>query len=212
MLRDHPDAWRAYTDGSGLHIQNNGAAVIIVDPSDPGVTVFSHIIREDSSYPAELHAIILALRRAPRHRKLIILSDCSAALQKLDSIVKGTCAYYSHTHSSILRQIRKAYLLREATTHYAHVRSHVGFAGNEWADIFAKHAAFCPFPPPPRMQKFDLHKGAILIQGKPHYHLYKHKIPKHAHPDLHPRSFDLWKYSFLSRLSFSWPNDLVNIP
>ena len=63
------------------------------------------------------------------------------------------------------------------------------------------------------MQKFDLHKGAILIQGKPHYHLYKHKIPRHAHPDLHPRSFDLWKYSsFFSRLSFSWPNGLVNIP
>jgi len=154
----------------------------------------------------------LAFRRAPKHDDLVILPDCSAALQKLDSIVKGTCIYYSHTHSSILRQIRDEYLQRTATTHYAHIRSHVGFAGNEWADIFAKNAAFAAFPPRPRMHKFDLHQGAIVIKGKPHYHLYKHKIPRHAHPDLHPRSFDLWRYSsFFSRLSFSWPNGLVNI-
>ena len=98
LLRDHPTAWRAYTDGSGLHINNNGAAVVLVDPADPGARVFSHRIREDSSYPAELYAILLALKKAPKHKKLIILSDCSAALQKLDSIVKGTCSFYSHTH------------------------------------------------------------------------------------------------------------------
>ena len=63
------------------------------------------------------------------------------------------------------------------------------------------------------MQKFDLHQRCIPIHGKPHYHLYKHKISRHAHPDLHTRSFDLWRYSsFFSRLSFSWPNGLVNIP
>jgi len=147
-LRSHPTAWRAYTDGSDLHIHSNGAAVVIVDPTDSGARVFSHRIREDSSYPAELYALLLALKRTPKHQELVILSDCSAALQKFDSIVKGTCEYYSHTHSSILRQIRQAYLQREAPTHYAHIRSHVGFAGNEWADIFAKHAAFCSSPPP----------------------------------------------------------------
>mmetsp|Transcript_3721 Transcript_3721/g.6577 ORF Transcript_3721/g.6577 Transcript_3721/m.6577 type:complete len:292 (-) Transcript_3721:42-917(-) len=78
--------------------------------------------------------------------------------------------------------------------------------------FFRQACSILPPPPPPRLAKFDLHKGAILIQGKPHYHLYKHKIPRHAHPDLHPRSFDLWRYSsFFSRLSFSWPNGLVNI-
>jgi len=117
LLSAHPNAWRAYTDGSGLHINNNGAAVVLVDPADSGTRVFSHRIREDSSYPAELYALLLALKKAPRHQELIILSDCSAALQKLDSVVKGTCIYYSHTHSSILRQIRQAYLHREAPTH-----------------------------------------------------------------------------------------------
>ena len=148
LLRDHPNAWRAYTDGSGLHISHNGAAVVLVDPSDPGARVFSHRIREDSSYPAELYALLLALKKAPRDKELVLLSDCSAALQKLHSIVHNTCIYYSHTHSYILRQIKKMLLLRTAPTYYAHIRSHVGFAGNEWADIFAKHAAFCSFPPP----------------------------------------------------------------
>jgi len=38
------------------------------------------------------------------------------------------------------------------------------------------------------------------------------KIPKHAHPDLYARSFDLWKYgSYFSRLNFSWPNGLINL-
>ena len=68
-------------------------------------------------------------------------------------------------------------------------------------------------PHPPQLNFFDLHQASILVQGKPHYHLYKHKISRHAHPDLHPRSFDLWRYSsFLSRLSFFWPKGLVNIP
>ena len=169
LLLKYLEAWRAYTDGSGLHVNHNGSAVVLVDPSDSGARVFSHRIREDSSYPAELYAILLALRRAPKHRPLIILSDCSAALQKFHAIVKGTCIYYSHTHSYILRQIRQAYLSRESPTHYAHIRSHVGFAGNEWADIFAKHAAYCPFPPPPQMQKFDLHQRCIPIHGKPHW-------------------------------------------
>ena len=213
LLLKHPRAWRAYTDGSGLHENHNGSAVVLVDPLDPGARVFSHRIREDSSYPAELYALLLALKRAPRQHALIILSDCSAALQKFHSVVQGTCVFYSHTHSFILRQIKQAYLLREAPTHYAHIRSHVGFAGNEWADIFAKHAAYCPFPPPPQMSKFDLHQRSILIQGKPHFHLFRRKISRHAHPDLHTRSFDLWRYSsFFSRLSFSWPNGLVNIP
>mmetsp|Transcript_127587 Transcript_127587/g.220639 ORF Transcript_127587/g.220639 Transcript_127587/m.220639 type:complete len:522 (-) Transcript_127587:894-2459(-) len=48
-LRSHPTAWRAYTDGSGLHIHNNGAAVVLVDPTESGARVFSHRIREDSS-------------------------------------------------------------------------------------------------------------------------------------------------------------------
>ena len=99
LLLKHPRAWRAYTDGSGLHENHNGSAVVLVDPSDPGSRVFSHRIREDSSYPAELYALLLALKRAPRQSALIILSDCSAALQKFHSIVKGTCVFYSHTHT-----------------------------------------------------------------------------------------------------------------
>ena len=178
LLKDHPTAWRAYTDGSGLHVNNNGAAVVLVNPTEEGARVCSHRVREDSSYPSELHAILLAFRPAPKHEELIILSDCSAALQKLDSIIKGTCIYYSHTHSAILRDIRDAYLQKTSTTHCAHIRSHVGFAGNEWADIFAQNAAFAAFPPKPRLSKFDLHQGAIIIKGKPHYHLYKHKIPR----------------------------------
>lgn len=47
----------------------------------------------------------------------------------------------------------------------------------------------------------------ILFAGKPHFLLFKHEIPLHAHPDLHERSFDLWRFSsFFPRLSFSWAN------
>ena len=148
LLRNHPEAWRVYTDGYGLHVNNNGAAVVLVDPLDPGARVFSHRIREGSSYPAELCALLLALRSAPKEGDIIILSNCSAALQKLHSLVKGNCVYYSRTHSYILRQSRQAYLFGESPTHYGHIQSHVGFAGNKWADIFAKQAAFCPFPTP----------------------------------------------------------------
>ena len=89
----------------------------------------------------------------------------------------------------------------------------MGFAGNEWADMFARRAAAINPPPPPPIPLFHLHQGNILISGKPNYHLFRHLIPKHAHPDLHTRSFDIWRYSsFFSRLNFSWPNGLINLP
>ena len=170
-------------------------------------------VKESSSYPAELWALYLILVHARPHSTLIVLSDCSSALQKITAIGKYSCAYYSHTHAHILRKISHALRSRLGPTHFAHIRSHVGFAGNEWADLFARLAAYVALPPPPVIPRFHLHQKNILISGKPHYHLFRHLIPKHAHPDLHHRSFDIWICSsFFSRLSFSWPNGLVNLP
>ena len=117
------------------------------------------------------------------------------------------------TRTRTYLKIAQALRNRQGPTYFAHIRAHVGFASNEWADMFARRAAYVNPPPPPAIPLFHLHQGSILISCKPHYHLFRHLIPKHAHPNLHNRSFDLWSYSsFFSRLNFSWPNGLINLP
>ena len=195
LLRDHPHADLGYTDGSNVHESHSGGAAVLVQHGELGTIAHSMRVRESSPYPAELWALYLVLTYARCHTTLIVLSDCTSALQKVAAIEGGVCAYYSHTHAYILRKIAQALRARQGLTYFAHIRAHVGFAGNEWADMFARRAAYINPPPPPPIPMFHLHQGSILIAGKPHYHLFRHLIPKHAHPDLHPRSFDIWRYS-----------------
>ena len=55
--------------------------------------------------------------------------------------------------------------------------------------------------------------GHIPITGKPHFPIFRHLIPIHAHNHLHPNSFDLWVYSsFFPKLPYSWPNGLISLP
>ena len=213
LISRFPDADIGYTDGSHVHKDHSGCAAVLDYHGEGGTITHAMRVRESSSYPAELWALYLVLVYARPSSALIILSDCSSALQKIYAIERGDCAFYSHTHAHILRKISHALRARLGRTYFAHIRSHVGFAGNEWADLFARLGAYVSAPPPPVIPRFHLHQRSILISGKPHYHLFRHMIPKHAHPDLHHRSFDIWRYSsFFSRLSFSWPNGLVNLP
>ena len=98
-------------------------------------------VRESSPYPAELWALYLALTYARPNTTLIVLSDCTSALQKVAAIESNSCVYYSHRHAHILRKIAQALRDRQGPTYFAHIRAHVGFAGNEWADLCARRAA-----------------------------------------------------------------------
>ena len=137
-----PDADLGYTDGSHVHWVHSGCAAVLDNFAETGTIIHSMRVRESSSYPAELCAVYLVLVHARPSSTLIVLSNCSSALQKIAAIEQVTCAYYSHTHAHILRKISQALRSRRGPTHFAHIRSHVGFAGNEWADLFARRAAY----------------------------------------------------------------------
>ena len=213
LLASHPDIPIGYADGSSRHPKRSGFAAVIDDPTDDLTLCYSSRGAEEGAYPSELNAINLLISKADPDKPLLTLSDCSAAIQKVKSIISNTCIFYTHTHATILRKIHSAVQRRTAPTHIAHIRSHVGFVGNEWADIFAKRGAYLPLPPPTRPPPYTLMYGSIPITGKPHFSIFRHLIPIHAHNHLHPNSFDLWVYSsFFSKLSYSWPNGLVSLP
>ena len=97
LLRAHPNADLGYTDGSHMHKKHSGGVAVLVNSGEEGAMVHSMRVRESSSYPAELWAPYLALTFAKKDTTLIVLSDCSSALQKGAAIESGTCEYYSHT-------------------------------------------------------------------------------------------------------------------
>mmetsp|Transcript_138311 Transcript_138311/g.240449 ORF Transcript_138311/g.240449 Transcript_138311/m.240449 type:complete len:418 (-) Transcript_138311:431-1684(-) len=165
LLQQHPDADIGYTDGSNVHAKHSGAAAILVNSGGHGTFVHSMRVRETSPYPAELWALYLILIYAKRNTTLIALSDCSSALKKMTAIAEGGCEFYSHTHAHILRKIAKALADRQGPTYFAHIRSHVGFAGNEWADMFARRAAYVNPPPYPTSPCFTFTRGAYLSPG-----------------------------------------------
>ena len=92
----------------------------------------------------------------------MVLSDCSSTLQKVAAIESGTCEYYSDTHAYKL----SPYLAQNSPGPECQTgshRAHVGFAGDEWADMFARRAGYVNPPPPPSIPMFHLHRGDILI-------------------------------------------------
>ena len=104
LLRAHPNAELGYTDGSHVHKTHSGGAAVSVHFGEEGAMVHSMRVRGSSAYPAELRALYLVLTYAKRYTTLIVLSDCSSALQKVAAVESGTGEYYSHTHAHILRK------------------------------------------------------------------------------------------------------------
>ena len=146
LLGKYPTAHLGYTDGSHVYVRHSGCAAVLVNYGEDGTIVHSMRVWESSAHPADLWALYLVLTYATSAAPLIVLSDCSSALQKLLAIDNNICEYYSHTHAHILRRVAHALRARQGPTHFAHIRFHVGFAGNERAVLFPRLAAY--FTPP----------------------------------------------------------------
>ena len=86
--------------------------------------------------------------KSDHHKPLPILSDCSAAIMKVKDIVANKCVFYTHARDPLPLNIHTHLGQRTSPTYINHIRSHVGFVENEWADIFAKGGHTSPFSPP----------------------------------------------------------------
>ena len=162
-MLEHPSADLGCTDGSNVHEHHSGGAAALFQSGEEGTMAHSMRVRETSPYPAELWALYLVLTFTKLDTPLIVLSDFTSALQKVAAIESGTCEFYSLTHACILRKKAQALRARQGPTYFAHIRAHVGFAGNEWADM-GSHS----FIPPPQGKHLNLGETSLSPFQAPH--------------------------------------------
>jgi hypothetical protein len=93
LVSRFPEADISYKDGSHVHWDHSGCAAVIDYHGEGGTITHAMRVRE---------SLYIVLVYARPSLILIVLSDCSSALQKMYAIERGSCAFYSHTHAHIL--------------------------------------------------------------------------------------------------------------
>jgi ribonuclease HI len=151
-----------YTDGSAarnnlLLVQAGAAAVAFAhNAHGPSVSAEAQVrvAGQQTSYKAELLAVLQALRSASTIRQLVIRSDCMAAIAALRAALDTT----NRSRTSAARELRQpcVEIVREIATEWrrrgqrgfstriVHVRAHCGEVGNEHADRVAAVARSLP--------------------------------------------------------------------
>ena len=204
-----PNATHIYTDGSKTRKERAGAAIVITRDDGPH-TALCQRIPLTCSYFAEL----LALRMAFAHIQtspgpFVIFSD---SLTLVDLMNSPPDLLAGKTYAKQLASLRTCFLQLRTRVRIAHLPSHVGFIGNEYADRFAYWASYLRMPPrrPPVTQPSL--QGEPII-GNPNKEMVFSRIPQHAHTGLVPSlSFLIWKLCGPFRnLPFKWCNGLVAI-
>ena len=116
------------------------------------------------------------------------------------------------TYAKQLASLKTSFTHLSPRVRLAHLPSHVGFIGNEYADRFAYWASYLRMPPRRPPATHPSLQGEPII-GNPNKEMIFSRIPQHTHTDLVPSlSFLIWKLcSPFRNLPFKWCNGLVGI-
>lgn len=130
-----PGAYTIYTDASKI---NDEVGAAWYDPASNSSACFK-LNPATSTYSAEIIGILEALKYSSTlsENKILILTDCKSAVQKLTNNCLNTPP--THLHIEVLKTYYASSLTK--TIQIAWVKGHEGVRGNQKVDALARHAA-----------------------------------------------------------------------
>ena len=167
-------------------------------------------------YDSELEAINLALHHAPRHSRLLIISNNQAAITQVQSLIKGRQSLFRSVFASIPREIHISLNSRHAQTDSIHPRTR-RICRQHPSRLSGQVGLMAPSQP--SLPETGLRKGTKVLPHRPpsgrprqatHLPIPVSHPKKNHHHILMPHSFSLWSQgSFFSKLNFKCTNGLV---